>query len=50
MIAIYKITNITNGMVYVGQSVNIIKRWNEHKRNLRKGAHENKKLQNAWNI
>jgi group I intron endonuclease len=30
---IYKITNLVNGKVYVGQTVNPIKRWNEHKYN-----------------
>ena len=29
---IYKITNMVNGKVYIGQSVDIEKRWNEHKR------------------
>ena len=29
---IYKITNTENGKVYIGQSVNIYKRWVEHKR------------------
>ena len=49
IIGIYKITNTTNGMVYVGQSRNVKKRWSEHKRNLRKGSHENDKLQKAYN-
>lgn len=31
MIGIYKITNNINGKVYIGQSWNIEKRWNEHK-------------------
>lgn len=31
MIGIYKITNIINGKCYIGQSVNIHKRWNNHK-------------------
>ena len=33
MIGIYKITNKTNNKVYIGQSINIEKRWGEHKRN-----------------
>ena len=31
MVGIYKITNKINGKVYVGQSIDIQKRWNEHK-------------------
>ena len=31
MIGIYKITNLVNGKVYVGQSIDIEKRWMEHK-------------------
>lgn len=31
MIGIYKIINQINGKVYIGQSINIVKRWNEHK-------------------
>ena len=32
MIGIYKITNLINNKCYIGQSVNIHKRWNAHKR------------------
>ena len=32
MIGIYKITNKINNKVYIGQSVNITKRWNTHRR------------------
>lgn len=31
MIGIYKITNLVNGLTYVGQSVNIYDRWTKHK-------------------
>lgn len=31
MIGIYKITNNINGKVYIGQSIDINKRWKEHK-------------------
>lgn len=31
MIGIYKIENLINGKVYIGQSVDIKERWNEHK-------------------
>ena len=36
-------------MKYIGQSVNIHKRWLEHKRELNKRTHHNNHLQNAWN-
>ena len=32
MVGIYKITNLINGKVYIGQSVDIKKRWQRHKR------------------
>ena len=32
VVGIYKITNQTNGVAYVGQSINIYRRWREHKR------------------
>ena len=32
MIGIYKITNKINGKIYIGQSVDIAKRWDEHRR------------------
>jgi group I intron endonuclease len=38
---IYKITNLINGMSYVGQSVDISKRWNAHK-------HEGRQNHNAY--
>ena len=33
MIGIYKITNIINGKTYIGQSVNIEKKFKTHKTN-----------------
>lgn len=47
---IYKITNIINGKIYIGKSVNIKNRWGQHKRELRKNIHGSKYLQNSWNI
>lgn len=32
MIGIYKITNLINGKSYIGQSIHIKRRWNEHKK------------------
>jgi group I intron endonuclease len=46
---IYKIENTDTGKIYVGSSVNIHRRWNEHKRDLKKNEHGNKYLQNSWN-
>ena len=47
--AIYQIKNLQNGRVYVGSSVNLKKRWKEHRNDLKKGSHHSQKLQNAWN-
>lgn len=49
MQGIYKITNLQNNKVYIGQSVDINFRWYTHKRNLIAGCHDNKHLQNSWN-
>lgn len=47
---IYKIENLVNGKVYVGQTVrNYKRRMYEHRRKLRNGYHDNCFLQNAWN-
>ena len=35
--------------MYIGQSVNIEKRWLNHRAKLEKNKHANKHLQNAWN-
>lgn len=46
---IYAITCTPNGRVYIGSSVNISKRWKYHRFALRKGTHDNRHMQNAWN-
>jgi len=46
---IYKITNNINHRFYIGSSINIYKRWGEHKRTLRKNIHDNDFLQKSWN-
>lgn len=46
---VYEIRNIKNGHCYIGSSVSIKSRWNEHRRKLRENKHHNKHLQNAWN-
>lgn len=48
-VGIYKIENLLNGKVYVGQSADIEKRWSTHKAELRNNYHHNAHLQNAWN-
>lgn len=46
---IYKITNIINNKVYIGQSNWLKKRIGCHKNKLRKNIHENSHLQTSWN-
>lgn len=50
MTGIYKITNLYNGKMYVGQAVDIDERWHDHKRKLRNNNHDNSYLQNSWNL
>lgn len=38
MIGIYKITNQINGKVYIGQSIHILRRWEQHKQNVNTGT------------
>ena len=46
---IYEIRNTINGHCYIGSSVNIQKRWNEHIRDLSANKHHSIYLQRAWN-
>lgn len=46
---IYVIENLVGHKKYVGSATNIERRWNGHRRSLRKGAHENPHLQKSWN-
>lgn len=48
---VYKIVNLRDdkASTYIGSSVNIDKRWREHRRSLRAGRHANAHLQAAWN-
>ncbi len=50
MRGIYKIVNRKNGKYYIGSSVDVHERWNEHRRALRAGTHVNPKLQASWNL
>lgn len=45
---IYKIVNTFNNKVYIGSSVDIESRHQEHKRDLRNGKHHNYLLQRDW--
>lgn len=49
MIGIYYIKNKSNGMVYIGQSIQIKTRWARHIWELNTNQHDNQYLQNAWN-
>ncbi len=46
---IYKIVNKNNGKYYVGRTLNLNRRWHQHKNLLLKNKHFNKHLQFAWN-
>lgn len=48
-IGIYKITNLIDGKVYIGQTVNYRKRKANHISKLRNRKHHNEHLQNAFN-
>ena len=47
-IGIYKIENVVNGKVYVGQSLDIESRWKNHIYHLNKGDSPNSYLQRSW--
>lgn len=46
---VYAIVNERNNKVYVGQSLDIQKRWNQHKKEFSKGTHHNKAMQRDYN-
>ena len=46
---IYKIKNLKNNKVYIGQSTNIAERWNNHKIELKQNIHSNHHLQHSYN-
>lgn len=46
---IYMIQNKVNGKIYIGQSNNIERRYNEHRYSLNNNKDYNKHLQSAWN-
>lgn len=46
---IYGIYNKAKGIWYIGQSSDVLRRFGNHKSNLRHNNHENKHLQRAFN-
>jgi len=46
---IYSITNSETADCYIGQALDIKKRWAQHRRELNAGDHHNQRLQNDWN-
>jgi group I intron endonuclease len=46
---VYKITNVINGKVYIGQSINIKARWKDHVNSLNRKDSNSVLLQRAWN-
>lgn len=46
---IYAIKNLVNNKVYIGQAIDINKRWREHLSSLLNNKHYNKHLQKSWN-
>lgn len=47
---IYAIKNTINGKLYIGQSLDVLQRWRQHKHRLDEGTHLNAHLQAAWQI
>lgn len=47
---IYCIENMVNHKKYIGQSIDIHKRWKQHKNKLNNETHRNEHLQSAWKI
>ena len=45
---IYMIQNLVNGKMYIGQAVDIERRWGKHRSELNGGYHRNKHLQKSW--
>lgn len=45
---IYEIRNVVNGKKYVGSSVDFRARWGKHQRELNRGAHHSRHLQQSW--
>ena len=48
-VGIYEIVNVLNGHRYIGQSIDIARRWRQHRNYLARGTANNPRLQRAWN-
>ena len=48
MVGIYKIKNRITHKVYIGESLDIKRRWSQHKNDLRHGKHHSERLQRDW--
>ena len=49
MSGIYLIRHRASGKFYVGRSITLMRRWDDHSKALRAGQHSCRHLQNAWN-
>lgn len=47
--AVYKITCLSNSKIYIGSSIDVKRRIQNHKASLRNNRHDNEHLQRAWN-
>lgn len=47
---IYIITSLVDGKVYIGQSIELAKRWDCHRSNLKHNCNRNKHLQRTYNL
>lgn len=47
---VYAITCKNNGKMYIGESLDIDRRWEVHRRHLTLGTHHSKRLQMDWDI
>lgn len=46
---VYGIFNKVSDKIYIGQALDVAKRWRQHRHRLNKGDHDNPKLQASWN-
>lgn len=45
---VYRITDQVSGKFYIGSSINIAKRWDQHRLRMQRGTHANPILQSIW--
>jgi group I intron endonuclease len=45
---IYRITHVPSGLVYIGSSLDMHRRWRQHQIHLQSRKHDSKRLQAAW--